>query len=153
MPKNAEVVEASSATGISLVPAETMRIVPFPLDGHILPDGEATGCLVIAAFRKGVDEPIALLLIDPRGEHVDPFLRHGADDLRNLLECLAFAEDDLLDAFPELPVKIDLRVRQVLERHVFQLLEGSLHGDGAVGDRGKEREDAFIHVLPPERRS
>ena len=123
-------MRASSATGWSLVPAETTATRP-PTGGHASPPSStmaradawyaALGWAARTASKTSGPARVARM--------VDPWLGHAAEDGHDLLDGLALAEDDLGEPAPQAPVVVEFGEAEVLKRHVAEALGGLLRRD------------------------
>ena len=147
------VTAASSATGMSEVPAHTTAMVPLPLTGASL--GRQVAHLawrwkrnprsrVLRASIFSSDRRVMSTLAPP--------FPYGPGDRRDVRDFLAFAQDDLGKPLPQCPVVVHLGEPKVLEREVLQPLQGLVDRDLAAPDALQQLcQLLFVHLTSSPR--
>src|SRR5579883_547840 len=126
-----KVTRASSATGMSVVPAEITSTLPFPRI-EIQPNRNGPRKRMEFRFRRKLTNSPEELLVAACNQNIVTTRQHAAHHAFHLLRLLATAKDHFREPLPQRPVMVDFRVPQVFIGQVTKLFHGVIHAERAT---------------------
>jgi hypothetical protein len=136
-------------------PGRNYRDDPLPHHGHFLrSEPQQSADRVVDAFAKLGHHALARLGIDTCGEHVLTRLTQCGHNSNNLLGSLARRVDDLGNSLAQGSVRVDTRIRHILEGEASESLDGIVRRHLTISDGFEKLADLLaiqnrLHGLAP----